>query len=99
MTARSLPTASRGRSDGILERSEAPGERTQLAAVADPRAHRRLPRGGRLGAAGTGWPGRLPASGPHVHEGRPGETLLVPGPRPLRAAVEDRRAARLGRRE
>ena len=45
-----------------MERHATPEHRAHLPALADPRAHPRLPARGRVGAADAGRPGRLPAA-------------------------------------
>src|SRR5918994_125052 len=55
---------------GWRSANEAPEHRAHLPAMADPRAHPRLPARGCLGAARDGGPARLPSAGAGVCLGR-----------------------------
>src|SRR4030095_3201144 len=77
--------------------NEAPEHCAHLPALADPRAHRRLPARGCVGAADAGRPGRLPSAGAAGGLARPVAKLLPRRPHALRDPVEGRGAARLGR--
>src|SRR5262245_15309614 len=78
---------------------EARERRTHLPPLAHPRAHPGLPAGGRVGAADTGRPGRLPSTGAGDRLGRPGARLPPRRPRALDDPMEGRGAPRLGRPE
>src|SRR6266550_4285411 len=66
-------------------------------ALADPRAHPRLPARGCVGVADAGRPGRLPSAGAAVRFGPPVAEFARSRPHALGAAMEARGSARLGR--
>src|SRR2546428_561400 len=66
--------------------NEAPGQRAHLPALADPRAHPRLPARTRAGAADPGRAGRLSPAGAGVRLGRTRAKALPP---PLLGAADD----------
>src|SRR5205085_868964 len=72
---------------------EAPEHRAHLLPLAYPRAHPRVPARGRLGAADTGWPRRLPSPGAAGGVARPIAEFLRRRPRAVRDPVEARRTA------
>src|SRR5215213_2317146 len=76
----------------------APPHRPHLPTLAHPRDRPGLPARGRVGPADAGWSGRLSATGTAVRLGRPRAKPAPRRPRALGAAMEDRAAARLGRR-
>src|SRR5215211_1833398 len=93
----SIRTCTYIRSCGWRSTHEAPEQRAHLPALADSRAHPRLPARGRVGASGDGRRGRLPSTGAAVCLGRSVSKLLRRGPHALRDPVGGRGAARLGR--
>ena len=76
---------------------ETPEHRAHVAALANPRAHPRLPARRRVGAAWDGRIGRVPTAGAGVCLRRPFARFLRPRTRALRDPLEARGAARLGR--
>ena len=61
----------------IMGRATAPRLRARRPPMAHPRAHPRLPPGGRVGAADAGRPRRLPPAGAAVHVRPPGAERLA----------------------
>src|SRR5437016_14281822 len=78
--------------------NEAPEHGAHLSALANPRAHPRLPARGCVGAAGGRRPGRLPSAGAADRLVRPVAKFLLRRPHALRDPAEARGAPRLGRR-
>src|SRR6266542_6754836 len=70
--------------------NETPEHGAHLAALADPRAHPRLPARGRVGAGDARRPGRLPSAGAEDRLRRPVAKCVPRHPHALGDPVEDR---------